>query len=62
MGTDGKRRGAGERGSEGALSPSSCLGFQRGRGGGRWIDLDSLQPPSNMQICNPPDLGGLGGI
>ncbi|GKU98585.1 hypothetical protein SLEP1_g11571 [Rubroshorea leprosula] len=46
------------RGSEGELSPSSCLGFQRGRGGGRWTDSDSLQPHSNMQICNPSDLGG----
>ncbi|GKV41022.1 hypothetical protein SLEP1_g48603 [Rubroshorea leprosula] len=36
------------RGSEGRLSPSSCLGFQRGRGRGRWTDSDSLQPP---QIC-----------
>ncbi|GKV45722.1 hypothetical protein SLEP1_g52778 [Rubroshorea leprosula] len=52
MGTDGKGGG-----SEGGLSPSSCLGFQRGRGGGRWTDSDSLQPPSNLQICNPSDFG-----
>ncbi|GKV37656.1 hypothetical protein SLEP1_g45656 [Rubroshorea leprosula] len=50
------------RGSEGELSPSSCLGFQRGRGGGRWTDSDSLQPPSKLQICNPPDLEDLRGI
>ncbi|GKV32417.1 hypothetical protein SLEP1_g41028 [Rubroshorea leprosula] len=56
MGTDGK--GGRARGAISFL----LFGFPKRQRGGRWTDLDSLQPPSNLQICNPPDLEGLGGI